>query len=339
MIKTAECVTPSHPDKLCDRISDAILDACLEQDPMSRCAIETMGGHGIITITGELTTKEYVNMREIAKKIVGDKYGVQVNVVEQSPEIASGVDTGGAGDQGIMIGYACNDNENFIPQELYLARSLCKFIYNFHPFDGKTQITINDDYVITAIVASFQNVTREELEYHIADWLKINLFPRIDKLKIIANGAGDWKIGGFEADTGLTGRKLMVDNYGPQVAIGGGCFSGKDATKVDRSGAYMARKIAVSLLKQFKAEEVTVKIAYAIGVIQPVMATALVFSGYEFTGERKEQVIDLLEVNTREHIKYDLTPKGIIDFLDLRKPQFERLASWGHFGTDNIWDK
>ena len=132
--KTAECVSPSHPDKLCDRISDAILDACLEQDPDSRVAIETMGGHGIITITGEVTTKAYFNAREIAQRIAGEQYGVQVNIVNQSPEIANGVDTGGAGDQGIMVGYACNQNEEMIPQELYLARSLCKFIYNLYPF-------------------------------------------------------------------------------------------------------------------------------------------------------------------------------------------------------------
>src|SRR3990167_468241 len=156
-MKTAEAVSPKHPDKLCDQISDAILDACLEQDPMSRVAIETMGGHGIITITGELTTKAYINAREIAQRIAGSQYGVQTNIVSQSPEIAQGVDTGGAGDQGIMIGYACNENEEMIPHELYLARSLCKFIYEKYPYDGKTQITL--DVKITTIVASFQNVS------------------------------------------------------------------------------------------------------------------------------------------------------------------------------------
>lgn len=318
-MKTAESVSLKHPDKICDQISDAILDACLGQDPMSRCAIECMGGHGIITITGELTTKAYINIREIAQRIAGTQYGVQVNIVQQSPNIAQGVDNGGAGDQGISIGYACRDNEEMIPQESYLARSLCKFIYNLHPFDGKTQITINDDGVIQAIVASFQNTTKEELEYHIGEWLKINLFPRTDRLVIHANAAGDWNIGGFEADTGLTGRKLMVDNYGPQVAIGGGCFSGKDATKVDRSAAYMARKIAVDLLKLNNAKEVIVKLAYVIGVAEPVMAIARV------DGE---------EINV---LGYDLMPKGIIDFLDLRKPIYEETAKWGHFGHSDLF--
>lgn len=320
MHKSAECVTPRHPDKLCDRISDAILDACLEQDPMSRVAIETMGGHGIITITGELTTKAYVNVHDIVRTIVGTQYGIQTNIVQQSPEIANGVDTGGAGDQGIMNGYACNDNEDHIPQELYLARSLCKFLYNLHPYDGKTEISIDNDHVITAIVASFQNVPKEELEFHIGEWLKINLFPRVDKLTIIANGAGDWKIGGFEADTGVTGRKLVIDNYGPQIPVGGGAFSGKDATKVDRSAAYMARKIAVDVLKEMNAKEVFVKIAYAIGVAEPVMVTA---------------VADGVEVPIND---YDLKPKSIIDFLELRKPQFEKTAQWGHMGNGFKWD-
>ena len=151
-MRTAECVSPKHPDKLCDRVSDAILDACLEQDPYSRVAVETMGGHGIITITGEITTKAHVNIHEVAKSIVGKGYGVQTNIVQQVPVISKGVDNGGAGDQRIMVGYACNDNEDMIPQELYLARSLCKFIYNLHPYDGKTQITIDDDGVIQAIV-------------------------------------------------------------------------------------------------------------------------------------------------------------------------------------------
>ena len=249
MYKTAECVTPKHPDKLCDRISDAILDACLEQDPNSRVAIETMGGHGIITITGELTTKAFVDMREIAQKIAGNQYGVQINVVKQSPEISQGVDTGGAGDQGIMVGYACNENEAMIPMELYLARSLCKFLYEKFPFDGKTQVTLYENGVIETIVASFQNVSQKDLMEGVNSWLvSKHLMGR--GIKTLCNPAGDWKQGGFEADTGLTGRKLAVDNYGTRVPIGGGAFSGKDATKVDRSAAYMARYIAVDLLKR-----------------------------------------------------------------------------------------
>lgn len=320
-MKTAESVSPSHPDKICDRIADAILDECLRQDENSRVAIEVMGGHGIITITGEVTTKAYFNAREIAQRIAGTQYGVQTNIVNQSHEISQGVDIGGAGDQGIMVGYACRDNEAMIPQELYLARSLCKFIYEEYPYDGKTQITMNEDNDVETIVASFQNVPRWKLIERIGTWHAYNL-PKQVVPTIYANPAGDWSQGGFEADTGVTGRKLAVDNYGPQIPIGGGAFSGKDATKVDRSGAYMARKLAVEILKaDEKNKEVLVKIAYAIGVAEPVMITALV------DGEKIS-------------IKNEMaTPKGIIAFLDLKKPIYEETAKWGHFGNDFNWDK
>lgn len=323
-MKTAESVTPNHPDKLCDRISDAILDACLRQDPMSRVAIETMGGHGIITITGELTTKAYVNVHEIVRTIVDAKYGIQTNIVQQSPEIANGVDAGGAGDQGIMVGYACDDNESMIPQELYLARDLCKHIYNGFPYDGKTQITLDDNGLVHTIVASFQNAPSEQLLNCVLGWVSANKEKVLDNGLIIhTNPAGDWDIGGFEADTGLTGRKLAVDNYGPQIPIGGGCFSGKDATKVDRSAAYMARKMAVDILKTGLAKEVFVKLAYAIGVAEPVMVSLNI--------DGKDTEID--------HSTYDLTPKGIIEFLKLREPQYEQTARWGHFGNNFTWDK
>jgi len=321
MVKTAECVSPKHPDKLCDQISDAILDACLEQDPDSRVAIETMGGHGIITITGEFTTKAYINAREIAQRVTGNQYGVQTNIVSQSPEIANGVDTGGAGDQGIMVGYACRDNEAMIPQELYLARSLCKFIYEKHPYDGKTQITLGDDGYVSVIVASFQNVDKYDLYELVSEWIDVVEYPHAGCV-IHANPAGDWNQGGFEADTGVTGRKLAVDNYGPQIPIGGGAFSGKDATKVDRSGAYMARKIAVDMLSADpEAKEVIVKLAYAIGVADPVMITANV--------DGKE--IDVINAVAK--------PQDIIKFLDLKKPQYEETAKWGHFGNGFKWDK
>jgi len=308
-----------HPDKLCDRISDAILDACLQQDKDSRCAIETMGGHGIITITGELTTNAYIDCIDIAQRITGGKYGVQTNIVKQSPEIANGVDTGGAGDQGIMVGYACNENEEMIPQELYLARKLCKYLFKMQTEDGKTQITMEDGKVKT-IVASWCNMGKEMLSIRIKEWI-VNFLKRdIDKIEIFANPAGDWNIGGFEADTGLTGRKLAIDNYGSQIEIGGGAFSGKDATKVDRSGAYMARKIAVDYLTKHGAKEVKTKLAYCIGEKEPVMAIV------EIDGKQ-------------EKVKgYDLTPQGIIEFLDLKKPQFEKTAEWGHFGNCFKWD-
>lgn len=327
-MKTAESVTPNHPDKLCDRISDAILDACLRQDPMSRVAIETMGGHGIITITGELTTKAYVNVHEIVRTIVDEKYGIQTNIVQQSPEIANGVDTGGAGDQGIMVGYACDDNEALIPQELYLARSLCEHLYKGFPYDGKTQITLDDDGLVHTIVASFQNAPQQQLKNAVFGWVNENEDKVCEALTIHINPAGDWNIGGFEADTGLTGRKLAVDNYGPQIPIGGGCFSGKDATKVDRSAAYMARKIAVDLLLKCSAKNVTVKLAYAIGVAEPVMVSA-----------RVEYSNGIIMDRGWDFSSYDLTPKGIINFLKLREPQYEKTARFGHFGRDFTWDK
>ncbi len=323
MIKTAEAVTPLHPDKVCDCISDAILDACLAQDPNSRVAIETMGGHNIITITGELTTKAVINIPEIVRAVVGDSYGIQTNIVQQSPEIAQGVDNGGAGDQGIMVGYACNDNEALIPQELYLAKSLARFIFEVHPQDGKVQVTVGGDYLQT-IVASFCQVSRDELSRLINLWLdKLNL---IRPEQIYLNPAGDWSQGGFSADTGVTGRKLACDNYGPQIPIGGGAFSGKDATKVDRSGAYMARKIAVDLLKKHQAKEVLVKLAYSIGVAEPVMATAEITNS---DGQKQEIAIS----------GYDLTPAGIINFLQLNKPQYSQVAQWGSFGQGFVWDK
>lgn len=321
--RSAEAVSPMHPDKLCDRISDAIVDACLSQDPMSRCAIETTGSHGIITISGELTTKAFVDIPKVVKSIVGEGYGIQVNIISQSPEIAQGVDTGGAGDQGIVSGYACNDNEDMIPQELYLARSLCKYIFALHPFDGKTQITLDDLGYVKAVVASFQKVPGKELNLLVLEWMNKNTILPAEKIRILTNSAGDWEIGGFAADTGLTGRKLVIDNYGPQIPIGGGAFSGKDCTKVDRSAAYMARKIAVDYLKTFQKSEVVVKIAYSIGVAEPVMYTVFA-DGEKVSGSGMD---------------YDLTPKGIIEFLKLREPQFEKTAQWGHFGEGFPWDK
>ena len=337
-MKTAECVTPNHPDKICDRISDAILDECLSQDPHSRVAIETQGGHGKISIMGELTTNAEIDIKEIALKVINESFmrdeaptekvlDVAVNVVKQSREIANGVDTGGAGDQGIMIGYACSENDEMVPQEYYLARDLCQFIFAEYPYDGKTQITIDENKKITTIVASFQNVTGEKLKFKIGQWISEGFRENDIKegIEIYANPAGDWNQGGFDADTGLTGRKLMVDNYGPQIAIGGGAFSGKDSTKVDRSAAYMARRIAVDMLQGAlklnpKTHEVLVKIAYAIGKTEPVMATA---------------AIDGTEI---EITGFDLTPNGIIEFLHLREPQFESTAEWGHFGHNRTWD-
>ena len=314
-MKTAEIVTPKHPDKICDRISDAILDACLEQDPDTRAAIETMGGHGIITVTGELSTKAYVDIPTIVKNVYGKEIGVQTNIVIQSPEIARGVDTGGAGDQGIMIGYACNDNEDKVPEEYFQARKLAQFIYNEYPYDGKTQVTITDDNKVR-VVASFCCTPAEQLEKMVETFFRSTDY---EIESIHCNPAGDWTVGGFAADAGLTGRKLAVDNYGPRVPLGGGAFSGKDATKVDRSAAYMARYIAVKLLEERQANEVLVRLAYAIGYDQPLEATAIIDGDEE------------------EVLGYDLSPKGIIEFLDLKKPTFSKTAEWGHMGNNFKW--
>lgn len=316
-MKTAECVSPNHPDKLCDRISDKLVDLYLEGDPYSRCAIETMGGHGKVFITGEVTSKTELSNDTITQvvKDIADIEDVTIHLVQQSPEISQGVDTGGAGDQGIMIGYACRENEDFIPQEYFLSRELNKFVFEKYPFDGKTQITLDNNRV--RVVCSFQNAPEEELEKLVKEFFE--KFPGIRIEELHCNPAGDWEQGGFDADAGLTGRKIAVDNYGPRIPIGGGAFSGKDATKVDRSAAYMARRIAVDYLEKFQADEVFVQLAYAIGYDKPIQASAVVDGEY------------------MEILDYDLSPNGIIDFLDLRKPQYEKTAQYGHMGCDFTW--
>ena len=316
-MKTAECVSPKHPDKLCDRISDKLLDLYLEGDPYSRCAIETMGGHGKVFITGEVTSKTELSDDQIKQvvKEISDIDDVTIHLVQQSREIAQGVDTGGAGDQGIMIGYACRENDEYLPQEYFLARELNKFVYQKFPYDGKTQITMNQDSV--RVVCSFQNAPKEELVELVKEFFENYKQYRIEQIH--CNPAGDWEQGGFDADAGLTGRKLAVDNYGPRIPLGGGAFSGKDATKVDRSAAYMARKIAVDYLEKHQADEVFVQLAYAIGYDKPVQASAVVDGEY-------------LEI-----LDYDLSPNGIIQTLDLRKPIFEKTAQFGHMGCGFNW--
>lgn len=317
--RTAESVSPKHPDKLCDQISDAILDAYFEKDPNARVAAEACGGHGVVFITGEITSTADVDIPAIVKRIAGDDIEVHTKIVKQSPEIAQGVDTGGAGDQGIMIGYACDETPEMLPREVVLARRLNQYIYEKYPFDGKTQITIAPDGSIDSIVASFQNAPREELEKLVREFIEKEKLT--GKLELHINPAGDWQQGGFDADTGLTGRKLIVDNYGPRVAIGGGCYSGKDPSKVDRSAAYMARRIAVDYLRKRKAHEVLVRLAYAIGYAEPLEKTVIV------DGEAEE-----IE-------GYDLTPNGIIKYLDLKRPIYEKTARWGHYGEGFDWDK
>lgn len=317
--RTAESVSPKHPDKLCDRISDAILDAYLAQDPYSRVAAETCGGHGVVFVTGEITSKGDVDIEKIVHEIAGDEIEVHTKIVKQSPEIAQGVDTGGAGDQGIMIGYATDETPELLPLEVVLARRLNQFIYEEYSYDGKTQVTLDPEGEVESIVASFQNVSKEDLTRKVEEFIKERGLS--GKLELHINPAGDWNQGGFDADTGLTGRKLIVDNYGPRVAIGGGCFSGKDATKVDRSAAYIARRIAVDYLKKRGAHEVLVRLAYAIGYAEPLEKTVII--------DGKVEEIE----------GYDLTPNGIIEYLDLRRPIYAKTAEYGHFGNGFDWDK
>ena len=277
---TAEFVSEKHPDKMCDRISDAILQKFIDQDPNSRVAVETMGGHGKIFIMGEVTSsgnisdKEY---EEIVSEITGENlYEIAVHIAQQSPEIAQGVDYGGAGDQGIVIGYACNHNKEFLPQEFYLAKSLNNFLYNIYPYDGKTQITIDENFFVTHIVASFQNSKIIDLKKLVQNWIQKEKVLVSNEVVYKINPAGEWSVGGFEADTGLTGRKIVVDSYGPRVPVGGGAFSGKDWTKVDRSGAEYAKFISQELLKKHQAKEVKVELAYAIGVADSIQSIAYI---------------------------------------------------------------
>lgn len=316
--RTAESVSPKHPDKLCDQISDAILDAHLEEDPNARVAIDVAGGHGYVFVTGEVTSRaKNVNVEAIVRRIAGDDVKVYEHLVRQSGEIAQGVDTGGAGDQGIMIGYATSETPELLPLEVVLSRRLNEYLYKQWPFDGKTQVTLLDDEIIS-VVASFQHAPQSELRTAVEAWLKEQSVAADVTLHI--NPSGDWDQGGFDADAGLTGRKLIVDNYGPRISIGGGAFSGKDATKVDRSAAYMARKIAVDYLHNRGAKEVFVRLAYAIGVAEPLEATVLVDGAHE----------------TIEG--YDLTPRAIIRQLDLLRPQYEKTARYGHFGHEFTWE-
>jgi S-adenosylmethionine synthetase len=311
MKKTAEFVTPGHPDKQCDVIADSILDAYLAGDKQSRVAIEVMGGHNLITINGEVTSTAKPDVTALVQGIVGADYKVIENIALQSREIGRGVDSGGAGDQGIKKGYATSETESFMPLEYELARNLCQKIYEVYPYDGKTQVTI-DDGVVTIVVASFQNTKNAEL---------LPLVESVIKAKeYLINPAGEWVSGGFDADTGLSGRKLIVDNYGPEIAIGGGSFSGKDYTKVDRSGAYIARHIAVDLLKKRGAKTVHTKLAYAIGKANPVMAVA---------------VVDGVE---EDIMGYDLSPRGIRTALALDTVTYADTCTWGHFGRGFTWD-
>ena len=362
---TSESVTEGHPDKIADQISDAILDACLEQDPMSRVACETLTCTGLVVVAGEITTKAYVDFQKLVRDTVAEigythsEYGFDANtcavistINSQSPDIAMGVDTGGAGDQGMMFGFATNETPELMPTPISLAHKLSQRLsqvrkngmMSYLRPDGKSQVTVEYDenhkpVRIDAVVISSQhdeNVTTEKLradvlEHVIQAVLPAHLLDADTKYHI--NPTGRFVIGGPMGDSGLTGRKIIVDTYGGMGRHGGGAFSGKDSTKVDRSAAYMARYIAKNIVAAGLADRVEVQLAYAIGVAEPVSVLVETFG----TGKISESALTEL---VRENFK--LTPKAIIETLDLRKPQFKKTAAYGHFGrTDGAfaWER
>jgi S-adenosylmethionine synthetase len=331
---TTESVTRGHPDKVCDQMSDAILDACLTEDPASRVAVETFGSHGTLMIGGEVTTKatpDYAKIAESVYRDIGYTEPLEVleKVVTQSPDIAMGVDTGGAGDQGIMYGYATDESPEFLPQGVVLAHALARRLEELRtsgtlPYlgpDGKTQVTIRDGKVITALTST-QHSEDADLEMIRAD-LTRELFPQVlgdlSGVEILVNPTGRFVQGGFAADAGLTGRKLMVDTYGGLVPHGGGAFSGKDATKVDRSAAYMCRFVAKNLVVGGYGKKVLVSVAYAIGRVDPVMVEA-----YDDTGKNLSDIVAR---------NFDFRPRAIVERLGLTRPIFRDTAAYGHFGV------
>jgi S-adenosylmethionine synthetase len=352
---TSESVTEGHPDKIADQISDAILDACLEQDPYSRVAAETLTATGLVVIAGEITTKAYVDFQTLVRGVIAAigydnaLYGFDSNtcavistINRQSGDIAQGVDTGGAGDQGMMFGYATNETPELMPAAISLAHKLTRRLAEVRkngklPYlrpDGKSQVTVEYDEAgkpvrIDAVVISTQhaeNVGNDELRGDIlkhviqavlpAEWLDENT-------KYHINPTGRFVIGGPMGDTGLTGRKIIVDTYGGAGRHGGGAFSGKDATKVDRSAAYVARYIAKNIVAAKLADRCEVQLAYAIGVAEPVSVLVETFG----TGKVSSKVLtELVRKN------FQLTPKGIIESLNLRRPIYQKTAAYGHFG-------
>lgn len=340
-IYTVESVTSGHPDKICDQISDAILDECLRQDPQSRVAVETFGGHGLLTIGGEVTSNAEFDYAQTAEKVyreIGhtDNLKIQVNIVHQSPDISAGVNLGGAGDQGIMYGYATDETAEFMPSGVILAHALSKGLEELRKSgtvswlkpDGKTQVTMENGEIKTILVSCHhsETVSQEEIRQE----LMTNLIQPILNSKFnghfLVNPSGKFVKGGFEADTGLTGRKIMVDTYGGLIPHGGGCFSGKDSTKVDRSGAYMARFAAKNIVASGKAKQCLVSVAYAIGQAEPVMIEAL--------NENGDSLSDWVKS------RFDFRPAAIIERLSLRRPIFQSTAVYGHFGRQNLpWER
>jgi S-adenosylmethionine synthetase len=352
---TSESVTEGHPDKIADQISDAVLDALLAQDPMSRVACETLLTTGLAMVAGEITTKGYVEIPDIVRQTIKEigytraKYGfdyetcgVITSVHSQSPDIAMGVDTGGAGDQGLMFGYACDETPELMPMTIMLAHKLTRKLSEVRKNDvlaylrpdGKSQVTIEyrngKPYKIHTIVVSSQHspdVHLKDLREDIIEKVIKPVVPKelLDEETIIyhINPTGRFVTGGPMGDTGLTGRKIIVDTYGGVGSHGGGCFSGKDPTKVDRSASYMARYVAKNIVAAGLASECEIQLAYAIGVPEPVSVHIDDFG----TGKVPyEKFVEIIRKN------FDMTPKGIMKTLDLRRPIYKKTAAYGHFG-------
>jgi S-adenosylmethionine synthetase len=361
---TSESVTEGHPDKIADQISDSILDAILAQDPVGRVACETLVTTGLAIIAGEITTNCYVDFPKIVRDTIKDvgytraKFGfdsetcaVLSSIHEQSPDIAQGVDPGGAGDQGLMFGYACTETPELMPLPIMLAHKLVKGlscarrdgVLDYLRPDGKSQVTIeydgNKPVRVDAVVVSSQHsplVTNDTMREDITEKIIHKVIPAnmMDKnTKIYVNPTGRFVVGGPHGDAGVTGRKIIVDTYGGAAPHGGGAFSGKDPTKVDRSAAYMARYIAKNVVAAGIAERALVQLAYAIGVAEPVS----VMVHTEGTGQIPEDKITEI---VRQHFK--LTPRGIMEELDLRRPIYKKTAAFGHFGRSEkefFWER
>jgi len=351
---TSESVTEGHPDKIADQISDAILDAVLAEDPVGRVACETLVTTGMAMIAGEITTKTYVDFASIVRNTIKEigytraKYGfdsetcaVISSIDPQSPDIAQGVDTGGAGDQGLMFGFACRETPELMPLPIMVAHKLVRRLaemrktneLNFLRPDGKSQVTIEYEgkrpVRASAIVISTQHspdISNRDLREAIIEKVIKATVPAelLDKDTVFhINPTGRFVVGGPQGDTGLTGRKIIVDSYGGRGRHGGGCFSGKDPTKVDRSACYMARYIAKNIVASGLADEVEVQLAYAIGVAEPVSVYVETFGTGRIDPKRLSDLV-------REH--FQLTPRGIIESLRLRRPIYKKTAAYGHFG-------
>ncbi len=361
---TSESVTEGHPDKIADQISDSVLDALLAQDPMSRVACETLVTTGIAMIAGEITTKATVDYQKIVRDAIKDvgytraKYGfdsetcaVLSSIHEQSPDIAQGVDPGGAGDQGLMFGYACTETEELMPLPIMLAHKLVKGlscarrdgVLEYLRPDGKSQVSVEYDngkpVRVDTVVVSTQHsadVSNETLRDDITTKIVERVIPASmmdEKTRILINPTGRFVVGGPHGDAGLTGRKIIVDTYGGAAPHGGGAFSGKDPTKVDRSACYMARYVAKNVVAAGLADRCTVQLAYAIGVAEPVS----VLIDTDGTGK-----VDDERISEAVRKNFKLTPKGIIETLNLRRPIYRKTAAFGHFGRTEpefTWEK